>query len=1435
MALKPLNSVAGFSVGGSPTNVISSIGDFFASNLTVNGTSNLNSIGNIYISGGTAGQVINTDGAGNLSFVTISTSGLSNGNSNIQVLANSNITLSSTGNANIVVITGTGANVTGYLTVAGNITANGNLSANNYLVTPGSQDLIVAPGSTLTRFYSNVNPYSDSTYELGNGLARWNNIYTKEANVSGNANIGTVRTDNLLYANGTAWDFATAAGLNTQVQFSNGTDLAASANFTFDAATNLLTVTGNGQFNNANLGNLAVANSFNTNGAGGNITLTGGNIIGANAVIANTFTSNVATGTAPLSVQSTTRVANLNVAQANVSDYVTVTTQTTGTFYPILAGGNTTGNYSQGSNSNLSFNAATGNLSTTLLNVTSNANVGNLGFGSGEITGTGNVTGGNIVGTIAAGSNSITTTGNANVGNLAAAQVLASSNITAPQIISNVATGTSPLVVTSTTRVSNLNVNYANVADFGVVTTQSTGIYYPTFVNANTTGNYAQASNTLISANLANGALIATTFVGNITGNIGGSLANGTSNVSIPLVNGNIDLTAAGNTTLVVTGTGANISGTLYANGNANVGNLVTGTANATNLNASNIVSLGGLVDFNTNNANVQLGSNANVHLYGGSNGQALITDGAGNLSWTTVSSSNIRNGNSNVTITDPNGNVYINANAGTDRQWNFDTTGNTTFPAIGVANLGNLVTANYANFANDLVVQGNIANANNINATNKITSDTANIIGNLTSGNANLGNLVIANYANFANDVAVGGNIVTGTGSGGNISGVDYLFANVLTLTGNLSAGNANISGDFNANGNGTFGNLSATSNISGGNANITGALSVTGNGTFGNLSVTSNISGGNANITGTLSVTGNSTVSNLIVSNSIFGSNLIIYSTGSLTLAPTGNINANASYINNVLNPVQAQDVATKIYVDNAVSTGLVIHPSVVDESVNNLDSSYASGGTTPTWTTITSNSIIDTGSAHGLSINNVIVFGSTTNGVTAGTPYFVSSVPTSTSITISLAFNGSTIVTLVNGTGLSITSLANSGVGATLTSDTNGPLVLGTYTCQINDRILLLGQTIQTENGVYYISQVGVIDPAGSPWILTRATDANQYIPNSAAGLSQGGYFLVTGGDNAGNAYVCNTIGIIVFATTNITFAQFSTVQEYSAGTGLGLYANNQFYIANTLVTAGSYGNGDSVPSYTVNQQGQLTAAANVAITANAANLTGTALASTIVTSNLTSVGTLSALTVNGNVQLGNVENVHIDGGTLNYLLTTDGLGNLSWTSPGSTLANGNSNVSIPIASGNVYISANAGTDRQWIFDTTGNATFPTTGVVNLGATAIANKINVGSLTSILFGNTTTTSISANQTISSLNVATITGVEYLVKGIDSGGKYSVATVLAVTDGANVDYTIFGSIQLGGATGTLAVNIVGGFVRLQVTPSSSNSTIWVTQARII
>jgi hypothetical protein len=126
---------------------------------------------------------------------------------------------------------------------------------------------------------------------------------------------------------------------------------------------------------------------------------------------------------------------------------------------------------------------------------------------------------------------------------------------------------------------------------------------------------------------------------------------------------------------------------------------------------------------------------------------------------------------------------------------------------------------------------------------------------------------------------------------------------------------------------------------------------------------------------------------------------------------------------------------------------------------------------------------------------------------------------------------------------------------GVGATLTNaGTQAALVLDSVTVATNDRVLIYQQTNQTQNGIYVVTNAG---SGSTNWVLTRASDANTYVINSANGLSEGStVFVQQGTVAAGDTYTCNTSGTITFGTTNITFAQVSTAQIYSAGSGLAL---------------------------------------------------------------------------------------------------------------------------------------------------------------------------------------------------------------------------------------------------------------------------------------
>ena len=218
---------------------ITSIGTL--TGLTSNGTVNftnasnvsLGAVSNVKVTGGTSGQYLQTDGAGNLSWATVSsgsTSNINNGTSNVSIATSGgNVTTSVNGNANIFVVTGTGVNVAGTLNVTGvtDLGAVGNVkitggTANYVLQTDGAGNLswvaqsggggtsAPQPGTAFDTSITVANNYA-VTATMANAAVFGSNaiVYSMYVtNIDSTGANGASISANFRYANGTTLSIA---------------------------------------------------------------------------------------------------------------------------------------------------------------------------------------------------------------------------------------------------------------------------------------------------------------------------------------------------------------------------------------------------------------------------------------------------------------------------------------------------------------------------------------------------------------------------------------------------------------------------------------------------------------------------------------------------------------------------------------------------------------------------------------------------------------------------------------------------------------------------------------------------------------------------------------------------------------------------------------------------------------------------------------------------------------------------------------------------------------------------------------------------------------------------------------------------------------------------------------------------------------------------
>jgi hypothetical protein len=256
--------------------------------------------------------------------------------------------------------------------------------------------------------------------------------------------------------------------------------------------------------------------------------------------------------------------------------------------------------------------------------------------------------------------------------------------------------------------------------------------------------------------------------------------------------------------------------------------------------------------------------------------------------------------------------------------------------------------------------------------------------------------------------------------------------------------------------------------------------------------------------------------------------------------------------------------------------------------------------------------------------------------------------------------------------------------SGVGATLTANANGALSVDSTLTVVANRVLVKNEATQANNGVYTVTQVGT---AGTPYILTRATDFD----TAGSGVDQideGDFFLVTGGTaNANTAWVQQTPPPITVGTTAIVFQQFSAPITYTAGTGLSESPAFTFNIANTTVSAATYGSAAIVPVFAVNAQGQLTSVTNTNIAINGSAVTGAITGQAGSVANALTAGTY--LTSAGTYDGSAARTFAVDAtsaNTVSKVVARDASGNFAAGTITATLSGNATNVSGTVAIAN-----------------------------------------------------------------------------------------------------------------------------------------------------
>jgi hypothetical protein len=645
------------------------------------------------------------------------------------------------------------------------------------------------------------------------------------------------------------------------------------------------------------------------------------------------------------------------------------------------------------------------------------------------------------------------------------------------------------------------------------------------------------------------------------------------------------DLSASGNVTATYfIGDGSELS-------NINVGNI---TGLYSNANVANYLP--------TYSGNVGAGNINTVNLYG-----TGVISASGNIRGSNINTAGNLSASGNLLVGGvssdliPTANVTYNLGNATN-QWK------------------SLYVSNNTIYINNVAVTIGAGNVLQVAGANVVTStgNTTNVTTLVVSGNANVGNL--------SSSGSVVASSLTGTittASQTNITSVGTLTA--LSVTGNATAGNISATN--------ITGTLATASQ-----PNITSVGTLTSLNTSGSVSAAGNVTGnnftfnGNGNILGNLNVQGNITFigSNVIVTNDLYielannqstlanvnGAGLVVGNTGTASLVTwTYSAGANAWQSNVGIVSSGAISAVGNVTGQYLIGNGAFITGSIGNGSSNVNGANGSFSGSVSAGSVSTSGNV----TAAGISASGTVTASSLTGTITTASQTNITSVGTLTALSVSgNATAGNISATNITGT-LATASQPNITSVGTLTS------------------LAVTGNA--TAGNISATNITGTLATASQPNITSVGT---------LTALS------VSGNATAGNISATNITGTITTASqTNITsVGTLTSLNTSGAVSAVGNVTGNYFIGNGALLTninaaniVGAYGNAN-VANYLPTYSGAITASSvSASGTVTGASLTGTITTAT--QPNITSVGTLTSLSVSGNITSGNVSATNITG--------------------------------------------------------------------------------------------------------------------------------------------------------------------------------------------